>query len=153
MRILLSRLRSFRRDTRGAALVEFAICLPLMLVLFAATVESMRMFWSYQTTIWAVRDGARYVARAAVPAACSGSFPSSVTSTLQTLVEAGIYPSGDVTHSPPSATCKTGVADPVAQVAVTLTIQFPFGQLFALAGGALPALTTTVTGESRIFGE
>lgn len=55
----------FRRDENGAVLVEFAIVLPLMLLFFAVTVESGRMFWAYQQTVSGVRDASRFFGRAA----------------------------------------------------------------------------------------
>ena len=55
----------FAEREDGAALVEFALLLPIFLLLFAMAVEGSRTFWSYQTAIAGVRDAARYVARAA----------------------------------------------------------------------------------------
>src|SRR5687767_807230 len=51
------------RNERGVALVEFAILLPILLLLFAVTIEGTRMMWSYQTAIAGVRDAARYLGR------------------------------------------------------------------------------------------
>jgi Flp pilus assembly protein TadG len=48
------------RSSRGLATVEFAICIPLLLLLMLATAEVGRCFFQYNTLTKAVRDGARY---------------------------------------------------------------------------------------------
>lgn len=49
---------------RGIATVEFAICVPVLLLLMLATAELGRAMFQYNTLIKAVRDGARYAASA-----------------------------------------------------------------------------------------
>lgn len=50
---------------RGLAMVEFAITLPVLLLLMAATAELGHLIGQYDTLTNAVRDGARYAASAA----------------------------------------------------------------------------------------
>lgn len=50
------------RRQRGTALVEFAIALPLLILLMLATAEIGRMLSNYNTLAKSVRDSARYVA-------------------------------------------------------------------------------------------
>jgi Flp pilus assembly protein TadG len=57
MAALMRRLR--RRSERGAELVEFAIILPLLLLLMAGIVDFALLFHSYQVTTNAAREGAR----------------------------------------------------------------------------------------------
>lgn len=53
----------FARDhERGLAIVEFAIVVPLCLMLIIATAEFGRAFLQYNTLTKAVRDGARHLA-------------------------------------------------------------------------------------------
>ncbi len=59
-------LRRFGRDERGVQLVELAIVIPILLLLFAATAEFGRYFYEYTTLAKATRVGARYLATAAV---------------------------------------------------------------------------------------
>ncbi len=60
--------KSFRRDERGAQLIELAIVLPLFLVIFGATAEFGRYFYEYTTLDKAVRAGSRYLTTKAVSA-------------------------------------------------------------------------------------
>lgn len=46
---------------KGVALVEFALILPLLLVLSFTTVEFGRAIWEYNTLTKSVRDAARYL--------------------------------------------------------------------------------------------
>src|SRR5690348_16493357 len=56
----------FRRDDRGVQLVELAIVLPIMLLLFAAVAEFGRYFYEYTTVAKSARLGARYLASKSV---------------------------------------------------------------------------------------
>lgn len=58
---LMRRLRRFARKERGTQLVELAIVLPLFVLLFAATAEFGRFFYTYTTLAKATRVGARYL--------------------------------------------------------------------------------------------
>ena len=49
-----------RRRSHGGAAVEFALVAPLLLLLFAATLELAILFWVSLTMQHAVREGARY---------------------------------------------------------------------------------------------
>jgi len=51
----------FRRNERGVQLVEAAIVLPLMLMLFGAVAEFGRYFYEYSTAAKAARLGARFM--------------------------------------------------------------------------------------------
>lgn len=50
------------RKQRGIAMVEFAIVLPLLLLLMFAAAELGRALFQYNTLIKSVRDGGRYLA-------------------------------------------------------------------------------------------
>lgn len=49
------------RRQRGVAIVEFVICLPLLLLLMLAAAEFGRILFQYNTLTKAVRDGGRYL--------------------------------------------------------------------------------------------
>jgi Flp pilus assembly protein TadG len=61
-----TKLRRAIHDERGIQLVELAIVIPILVMLFAATAEFGRYFYEYTTLAKASRAGARYLATAAV---------------------------------------------------------------------------------------
>lgn len=63
-RILLRKITSFRRDDRGLQLVELAIALPVLILLFAAVAEFGRYFQAYTTLAKGSRVAVRYLATA-----------------------------------------------------------------------------------------
>jgi len=61
--------RGFARNERGIQLVELAIVLPVLMLLFGATAEFGRFFYEYTTLAKAARVGTRYLATSGVSAA------------------------------------------------------------------------------------
>lgn len=158
-----TRIKRFAFAESGAALIEFAIMMPMMLLLFAVTIEGGRLMWSYQSVNAGVRDATRYLARVAPGDICSsGGSVSGYTSDLETIVRntAGgstIFPSGITVNSvTPSLTCVAGTfrvsPAPVVQVTASLTITFPFAGLFAFAGQSQGTLTKTISDQTRVYG-
>jgi Flp pilus assembly protein TadG len=60
-RELLKRISSFARNDHGVQLVELAIVLPLLVVLFAAAAEFGRYFYEYTTLAKSARTAVRYL--------------------------------------------------------------------------------------------
>ncbi len=157
-------LRRFLGDRSGAALVEFAIALPLFLILFAVTVDGARMLWSYQKSVAGVRDATRYLARVSDLDLCSGGGSlAGRQSELETIVRtslttgANIIPSGvQLLSVVPAHSCVTGGFrnGPVAIASVTarLEITMPFSTVFQLVGGSVGTFQATVTDSTRVFG-
>lgn len=163
VRHILRSTHRFRRDTSGAALVEFAILIPILFATFALIAEGGRLFWSFQNAITGVRDTARYVGRIAPNDLCTAS-PSASIADFQSLVSSTLtaLSSTDVTVGLQSLTLEcVGVTGeyrvsptPVAVVTASLTItDLPFAPLFQLVGGSsVSQIQTTVTDRSRVFG-
>lgn len=61
---LLRKITCFRRDDRGLQLVELAIALPVLIVMFAGVAEFGRYFETYTTLAKGSRVAARYLATA-----------------------------------------------------------------------------------------
>ena len=61
-RTLFSKVLSFKRDDRGLQLVELAITLPIIVLLFAAAAEFGRYFQEYTTLAKGNRVAARFLA-------------------------------------------------------------------------------------------
>jgi hypothetical protein len=59
-------LHRFRRNERGVQLVEAAIVIPILLMMFGAAAEFGRYFYEYTTLAKASRVGSRYLATAVV---------------------------------------------------------------------------------------
>ena len=57
--------REMRRSEAGTAIVEFAIVLPLMVLVMVGTVDFARIFYAANVVSQAVRSGAQYGVRAA----------------------------------------------------------------------------------------
>lgn len=156
-------LAKWARSDDGAALVEFTLMLPIMILLFAVIIEGGRMFWSYQAAVSGVRDAARYLARVAPGDICSaGGSVAGYTSDLETIVRTGasgysIFPTGlTITAVTPSLSCTTGSyrvsPAPVVEVTANLTITFPFANVFAFNGTARPTINTVISDQSKVFG-
>lgn len=155
-------LRGFRQETRGAAFVEFAITLPLILILFAATVDGARMLWSYQKAVAGVRDATRYVSRYSERDLCPSGSLANFSGPLLRIVRnnvqgTDITPSGvTVVSVVPSLTCPTGTYRngpvSIATVTATVTITLPFSDVFDLIGVTMNTFDATITDRTRIFG-
>lgn len=167
-------LRRFRADHSGAAMLEFAIALPLVLLMLAVIVEGTRITLVHQAAASGVRDATRYFARIQNPSVCDSTASAEAFDNDTTIATRAreivvfrvgnqsdsILPRGlrnvAVNHSMQCTTINysgSGSAVvPVVEVAVTLTIDFPFGGVFGLLGQPLDPLTTTISDESRVYG-
>jgi len=70
-------LRTFLRDSSGAAAVEMALITPMLIVLLFGGSEAGHFVWTQHKLTEAVRDGARFASRLSVFDVCNGA-----TSTL-----------------------------------------------------------------------
>jgi TadE-like protein len=59
----LGRIRRWCKEERGTQLVEFAIAVPVMLMLMASLAEFARFYYTYTTLTNAVRGGARHASK------------------------------------------------------------------------------------------
>ena len=154
----------FRRSEDGAALVEFALILPVFLLVLAAVAAFGHWFWVYQSAISGVRDAGRYVARVAPIDICqTGGSLSGYNAMLKNIVEkditgASIFPSSVTINSvTASLACIAGTyrtsPAPVATVTANMTINLPMASVFSLFGNSLPAITISFSDQSRIFGQ
>lgn len=144
------------------ALVEFALALPLFLVLLATAVDGGRMLWSYQKAVAGVRDATRYLGRTADIDLCPGGSVAGYADMLQRIVGnsvAGdnIVPTGvSVVSVVPTLSCPVGEYRNgpvgVATVTATLRITMPLSGVFELIGGDVGTFDATITDRTRIFG-
>jgi Flp pilus assembly protein TadG len=90
--MLRRKLMRLSKSERGAAAVELAMVLPLLVILAFGAIEIGRMVWQYQIVTKGVRDGVRYLTR--VPVTCTavgngGTFASSDVDIAKNLVKSG----------------------------------------------------------------
>ena len=57
---LVRRARAFRREERGAAVVEFALVLPILMLFVFMFIDAARGFYTINSLVSSVREGARY---------------------------------------------------------------------------------------------
>jgi hypothetical protein len=73
--------RITRQRSRGQALTEFSLVLPILLILFLGIIEFGRFVLAYQVLNNAVREGSRYAVVHGSNSTCpSGPMPGGVTS-------------------------------------------------------------------------
>lgn len=159
----MKRIARFHKDESGVALVEFAILLPMLLLIFAVVIEGGRMMWSYQAVAAGVRDASRYLARVAPETICAdGGSVAGFNGQLLGIVRNAssgnaLFPQSITVNSvTPSLRCVAGAyrisPAPVVSVSANLTITFPFSGLFVFAGGTRPTITTTIQDQNRVYG-
>lgn len=64
---LTTKKENFRAHQKGAAAVEFAIVVSLLVLITGGIIEFGRVFWYYDALTKATRDGARYLSTAPNP--------------------------------------------------------------------------------------
>lgn len=156
------RLKEIARAEDGVALTEFALTLPIFLLVFSVVIGGARMMWTYQMMIGGVRDATRYLARVAPADICAGGgsvagYKDTLTAIISGAGSSAFLPLNvtldDVT---PGYRCVAGTyrhgTVAVAQVSADITITFPFAPMATLVGASPATLSTTVTDQSRIYG-
>jgi Flp pilus assembly protein TadG len=66
-------IRRFHSATQGSASVEFALILPMLIVLLFGGLEAGHFVWTQHKLAEAVRDGARFASRLPVEQVCNGA--------------------------------------------------------------------------------
>jgi Flp pilus assembly protein TadG len=112
--------RVVRRRERGAALVEFALCVPLLLVIIAGIVDFGFAFQTYEVLTNAAREGARM---ATLPEYNADA--AAIRQRVRSYVSEGLnIPSGNMTTVLPDAQIVvTPTAMPITVGANTFNVQ------------------------------
>ena len=136
-----------KRTSRGAAMVEFALALPLLLILSLGTVDGARLYATWNRTKTGAHEGATYAQWFPMHQSTSGSLcpdPNSITararnegSDLTVTVSPAVTP-----------TCQemtpTSTIQPGQTVTVTAAAPFTFLSPFARALWGNPTVKSTV---------
>lgn len=129
-----SRLRATKRIRQcGIATIEFAIAVPVLLLLMLATAELGRAFYTYNTLTKLVRDGARYVSTVANEGG-GIDLTSQKTGDTKNLVVYGKTAGGSQPLLPSLTTDQVDVTSPDA-VHVQVNAVYPYLPMFA---GGIP---------------
>jgi Flp pilus assembly protein TadG len=137
-----------RPRSRGQALVEFALVIPLFLLLLAGMIDFGIGLYSYMTVQNAARDGARLGATAcsAVPCtapitarvlAASGLNPT-VTVVCRAASNNAVVPCSPKLVSPPTAGVQKGDS-------ITVTADYTYRMIWPLTFGTQIPMTANVT--------
>jgi Flp pilus assembly protein TadG len=139
----------FRRlqSRRGAELIEFALVLPFLLLIFGGIVDFGLLLHRQQVVTNAAREGARL-------AVLPGYQLADVQARVQAFVQEGINDASAspvTTLTPVSITAGAGPPVQAAQVVVTLSDEFLIlGPIVSLAGGTGTFGAITLTGRSTM---
>jgi Flp pilus assembly protein TadG len=130
---------------RGAAVVEFAIVLTLMLLITAGIFEFGRAFQYYDALAKATRDGARYMSAAPKATISSVGVPAAKDLVVAAANAANLSPiltTGEVVVTCTPAACADGAAPPDMHIEVSIS-----GYSINI-GGVMPFVsgTTSYTG-------
>lgn len=164
-------IRRFAQDRSGAALVEFALALPLMLIVSYISIDAMRLMWSYQAATAGVHEATRYLARVAPGDICeTGGTLTSFDTTLLAMIQRASDEEGpgsgesvfgrdaEILGVTTSLSC---VADaglrqpqvPVVTVSADLEMFLPFHLLLQRVAGPDAAIfTARIEEQARVYG-
>jgi Flp pilus assembly protein TadG len=129
-------LRSFKRHQGGAAAVEMALMIPLLLAILFGGFEAGHFFYNEQKIIKAVRDGARFAGRQRFDAyTCPGTINGATATLIQEKTRTGKLSGG----TPMIANWTN------ADITVTVACPGNTGGIFAGAAGGARVVTVTAT--------
>jgi Flp pilus assembly protein TadG len=124
-----------RHRSRGQAVVEFALILPLFLLLLAGMIDFGMGLHDYMVIISAARDGARLGATACgtdTPP-CSATITTRVNAAVGGLAIDPVTPACAKPDNTPLTTCDSGEAK--AGGSVTVTVSYTYHMIWPLAFG------------------
>ena len=134
--------------SKGVAIVEFIIVLPICLILIMATAEFGRAFMQYNTLTKSVRDGVRYVAaNALVGSTGVVSINGTVQAQAQNLVVYG-NTAGTGSALLPGLTTGAVTVAGAGGGNVSVSVTYPYGSIFVFVPGYFYGGNTATSGYS-----
>lgn len=162
---MIGNLHRFATDRSGAALVEFALALPLMILVSYISIDGLRLMWSYQAATAGVHEATRYLARVAPGDICeTGGTLSAFDAALFGIVEGaggGESVFGRDAQLLGVTTSLSCVADaglrqtqvPVVTVSADLRMFLPLHLVLSrLAGTDAAIITARIEEQARVYG-
>lgn len=162
----VTQLRRFRNDRSGTALVEFALSLPLMVLVSFVSIDGLRLMWSFQAATSGVHEAARYLARVVPGNACAPPVVSLSDYEARLRGIVGQSADGTSVFGPrvelvsltARLDCVTGTGlrqstVPVATVSAEVRMLLPLHRVFSRAGAPDAATyTARIEEQARIYG-
>ena len=143
---LISKKDIFRARQKGAAAVEFAIVISLLVLITGGIIEFGRVLWYYDALTKATRDGVRFMST--VP---NDTILSNITAAQNLVVNAAnaanvspVLTLGNVSVTCQQAACQNGVAPEYVKVAIT-EYSVTFGSWFPIPLPSGPLALTPYT--------
>ena len=160
---------SFRQNECGAAAVEMALMLPMLMALLFAGMEGSYYFWSEHRVVKAVRDGARYAGRQSFDQySCSTASTVAATATnIKNLTRTGtldgtgapLIPGwADTQTAITVAACNSATATGLfltqanGAVRVTVSADVPYQSLFSSLGISTATLRLRASQQAVVMG-
>ena len=135
------------KSERGAELIEFALVLPLIILLCLGTIEFGRAYYTYNILSKAVRDGSRFLSTGLVTSAGTVA-PATVTGTKNVVVYGNVAGTG-TKILPDLLTTQVNIPAPAvvtgAEQYVTVSVSYPYVPLFRLVMPTTLTLSPKVT--------
>ena len=135
------------KSERGAELIEFALVLPLIILLCLGTIEFGRAYYTYNILSKAVRDGSRFLSAGLVTSTGTVA-PTTVTGTKNVVVYGNVAGTG-TKILPDLLTTQVNIPTPAvvsgAEQYVTVSVSYPYVPLFRLVMPTTLTLSPKVT--------
>ena len=139
------RLRTLIGDQRGASAAEYALVLPLLLIVLFGTIDVGRYAWSLNQAQKATQTGARWAVATDMVASglYSYSFATSANVPQGTIVDATLFPGVVCTSTATTASCAcaSGGSCASALLSVDSNANNAFGRLATRMAQIYPGLT------------
>ena len=135
------------RSEKGAELIEFALTLPLILLLCLGVIEFGRAYYTYNILAKAVRDGARYLSTGMVTS--TGTIDSTIATQTRNVVVYGAVTNTGTPILPDLATGQVSLPAPTvvspSEQYVTVSVNYPYVPLFRAVMPSTLTLSPKVT--------
>lgn len=145
--------RSLAGDS-GTASVEFALVLPLLLILLFGGMEAGHFVWTQHKLAEAVRDGARYAARLPITELCNGTtrvMTSDTENRIKLMTRTGQVANSNAPPKVPGWTDAEVVVEPNCGQFVTTGFYAAYAADYGGAGGPVIAVSATGVAYPSMF--
>ena len=152
-------------DESGAAAIEMALIMPLLVILMLGSMEMGNYFWNEHQVVKGVRDGARFASRQSFSKISCATVDTTVATQIKNLTRTGAITGGTakirgwtdanitVTVSCPTTALTTGIYKTLTnapRVKVSASVSYP--SLFQRLGIGSPGLSLNAYSQAAVMG-